>query len=139
MNRSRGILIAGLFTGVALIAVLLLGLGSARASSAGSVPDSPTSSGLVPPATDNMGSDQAAAAWQAYSAELEQTVRLLQEREAAYVEQINLANQTIMELQDQFNQSSGMQLTDEHEWEEHERHEHEEGENESNWFGGFDD
>lgn len=137
MNRTKGLLAAGTLTGLVLITLLGLGLGNLGAASGGSdtavpqtIPQEPQLTTTDPTAAE------AVQAWQEYSAELEQTVRVMQDRETAYQTQLDAANQTIVNLQDQINSSgsasSGAYYEDEdddrYEHEEHEEHEHEEHE-----------
>jgi hypothetical protein len=110
MNRTKGILAAGTLTGLVIITLLGLGFGNLGALASGSnesdtavpqvLPQEPQISTADPAAQD------AVQAWQAYSAELEQTVRTLQERENAYQSQIATANQTIVNLQGQANSAA---------------------------------
>lgn len=132
MNRTKGIVVAGTITGLVLITILALGFGSVRRSLASEAAGLTTSVEIAAPAPTDPGSDQALEAWQTYGAELEQTVRILQEREAVYQQQLEAANQTITQLQDQINQANSSPFTSflgEHEFGEHEEHR----------FGGFDD
>jgi len=138
MNRTKGILAAGTLTGLVIITLLGLGFGNLSAltgnsSSATAVPQEVMPQEpqieIVDPAAE-----EAVKAWQDYSAELEQTVRTLQERENTYQSQIDTANDTIVNLQDQINStnstaaSSSGAYYDDDEHEEHEEHEHEEHE-----------
>jgi len=140
MNRTKGLLAAGTLTGLVLITLLGLGWGSLGATSGSSgdtavpqtVPQEPQLT------TTDPAAEEAVQAWQEYSAELEQTVRVMQERETAYQTQLDAANQTIVNLQDQINgsnnaASSGAYYEDDddddrYEHEEHEEYEHEEHE-----------
>jgi predicted nucleic acid-binding Zn-ribbon protein len=75
--------------------------------------------------TTDPAAQEAVQAWQDYSAELEQTVRVLQERENTYQSQIDTANQTIVNLQDQVNgANSTASNTVSSRGGEHEEHEH---------------
>lgn len=105
MNRTKGILAAGTFTGLVLITLLALGFGGlgASADSGTAVPQEATALTIEP--TTNSSTDEALQAWQQYSAELEQTVQTLQNRESTYAAQIDASNQTILQLQDQINNS----------------------------------
>lgn len=118
MNRLKGILIAGTLTGFILIAVIVLEV--RRANSAGVQAISPDITGQNQP-TVGLTGDEAVQAWQAYSRELENTVRVLQERDAQYRAELDAANTTIIQLQDQIN--SGNQLAGFRGHEEHEEHE----------------
>ena len=122
MNRKKGIIAAGTFTGLILLTILALGFGNLRASSANSGADS-SAADISPPATDNVNAEQALQQWQTYGAELEQTVRTLQERDLAYQQQLEQANQTITTLQNQINANNSAPAYQDHE--EHERAEHE--------------
>ena len=53
--------------------------------------------------TSDGSSDEVLQAWQQYSADLEQVVLTMRDRESRYQMQINLANQTIIQLQDELN------------------------------------
>lgn len=132
MNRTKGILAAGTFTGLILITILALGFGSLQASSAEKGVDMPTTAEIAPPAVDNLNAEAALQEWQAYSAELEQTILTLQARDAAYQEQLDAANETILSLQDDINAANSAPVYEEHE--EHEQHESEEHE-----YGEYDD
>lgn len=113
MNRTKGILAAGTLTGLVLITILALGFGNLRADrNADVAAETAVSPVNVPAATTassaagaqiNEEAVQAVQAWQQYSAELEETVRTMQTREAAYQAQIEAANQTILQLQDSIN------------------------------------
>jgi preprotein translocase subunit SecF len=129
MNRTKGILAAGTLTGLVIITLLGLGfsdVGAAKDSVGGTavpqevIPQEPQITTTDPTA------QEAVQAWQAYSAELEQTVRVLQERENAYQSQMDAANQTIVNLQDQVNSAnSAASSTVSSSGGEHEEHEHE--------------
>lgn len=106
MNRTKGILAAGTLTG--LVIITLLGLGFSNLGAANN--DATAVPQVIPQEPQTVTTDPAAAeavqAWQEYSAELEQTVRVLQERENAYQAQIDSANQTIVQLQDKLNSAN---------------------------------
>ncbi len=131
MNRYKGFLAAGTFVGLVIITLLALGFGSLKAvaDSGTAVPQEEIQ--LPVPQTTNLTNDEAMQAWQQYSAELEETVRTMQDRENTYQSQIDMANQTILQLQDQLNivnsgASSGEAYTDDdgnEVREEHEEHE----------------
>jgi len=135
MNRTKGILAAGTLTGLVLITLLALGFGNLRATgdSATAVPTtaiSTTTTDLPLPETGSLTNEEALQAWQEYSAQLEQTVRTMQEREAAYQTQLDAANQTILQLQNDINSANsapafadGDDDSGEHEEYEHEEHE----------------
>lgn len=113
MNRTKGILAAGTLTGLVLITILALGFGNLRADRNADVaaetavsPVNMSAATTVSSAADaqiNEEAVQAVQAWQQYSAELEETVRTMQTREAAYQAQLEAANQTILQLQDSIN------------------------------------
>ena len=137
MSRTKGILAAGTFTALVLITILALGFGSLQAQSSRNVPLVPATGAGVPP-TNSLANEETLQAWQAYSAQLEQTVRILQERDIAYQQQLEASNQTILQLQDQMNGGqSSVGEYEEHEREEQEEHEHDE--HEVFEFGEFDD
>ena len=138
MNRTKGILAAGTLTGLVMITLLGLGFGNLAALKDGGS-DTAVQQEIIPQepqiTTTDPAAEEAVKAWQDYSAELEQTVRTLQERENTYQSQINTANDTIVNLQDQINStnsaaasSSGAYADDDDEHEAHEEHEHEEHE-----------
>lgn len=110
MNRTKGILAAGTLTGLVLITILALGFGNLRADRNADVAAETAVSPVNVPAATTASSaagaqinEEAVQAWQQYSAELEETVRTMQTREAAYQAQIEAANQTILQLQDSIN------------------------------------
>ena len=78
-------------------------------------------------AANELTNEETLQAWQEYSMQLEQTIRALQARDADYQQQLNQANITILQLQDQINSSPPPSFKGEHE--EHEAFE----------FGEFDD
>jgi len=131
MNHNKGILAVGVIAGLAIITLLALGLGNvgAVANSGTAVPQEANQ--LPLPQTANLTANEALQAWQQYSAELEQTVRTMQGRENTYQSQIDMANQTILQLQDQINAAnsatnSGATYTDDDGYAGHEEHdEHE--------------
>lgn len=109
MNRTRGILAAGTLTGLVLITILALGFANLRAGGESATAVSPTTTAnnaLPLPNTGSMTNEEALQAWQQYSAELEQSVRTMQERDAAYQSQLDAANQTILQLQNDINQAN---------------------------------
>lgn len=129
MNRKKGVLTAGALTGLLLIALLALGFGNSQAKSADVTAVAPAAIVETVPQTTGMTNDQAIQAWQDYSAQLEQTVRTMQQRESAYQQQLDAANQTILQLQDQINSLNSAPATSF--FSDHERSEHS--------SGGFDD
>lgn len=143
MDRTQGILIAGTFTGLVLIAVLVLGFSNFRAKSVEDAAIPLSLAEISPPATDGIEIEQALQEWQAYSAELEQTVRTMQDRETAYQQQLDAANQTILQLQNEINGANNAStlFSEEDESREHESLEHESFENEAHEheFEEFDD
>jgi hypothetical protein len=131
MSRIKSILIAGTFTGLILITVLALWPGSLEAQTPAAT------SSVAAVANDvslknSLTSEEALRAWQDYSAQLEQTVRVLQARDQAYQQQLDSASRTIVRLQAQINSDPGSSSIGQHE--EHEREEHGSLE-----FGEFDD
>lgn len=110
MNRTKGILAAGTFTALVLITLLALGFGNLQAKSADVTAVAPAAVEVQAPQTtaltNGMTPEQAVQAWQDYSVQLEQTVRTLQNREIAYQQQLDAANQTILQLQDQINSAN---------------------------------
>ncbi len=132
MDRKRGILAAGTLTGLVLITLLALGFGNLQAKSVEDTTVAPTTAEVALPQTNGMAAEEALQAWQDYSAQLEQTVQTMQGRDAAYQQQLEAANQTIIQLQDQINSANSAPAASF--FGEHEEHEHEEHE-----FGDFDD
>jgi outer membrane lipoprotein-sorting protein len=104
MSRAKGILAAGTFTGLILITMLALGFGGSQAQSFAAAPAAQTAE-VVSSTTSASGSsnDETLRAWQEYSAQLEQTVQILQQRDLAYRQQLEASNQTIVQLQNQIN------------------------------------
>lgn len=150
MNRTKGILAAGSLTGLVLITILALGfqgLGAAAGDGTQTAVSEPTPIVIQQPET-GVGADEAVQAWQIYSGDLENTVQTMQQREAQYQAQLEAANQTILQLQDQANSANAaasVQINapgngsaiasesafyddDDEEHEEHEDHEEDEGE-----------
>ncbi len=131
MNRTKAILAAASFTGLLLITILALGSGGLKAKSDADLPEVPTSEAALLQ-TNGSPSEETLQAWQEYSAQLEQTVRILQQRDAAYQQQLETANSTILQLQQQINNISAPRFFEEHEEDEHR-------ENDAFEFGEFDD
>ena len=105
MNRTKGILAAGSLTGLVIITMLALGFSSIGASWGGEKETAviePTPTIIQEPQVDQNASETVRA-WQKYGRDLETTVLTMQEREAQYQAQIETANQTILQLQDQVN------------------------------------
>ena len=130
MNRKKGVLTAGALTGLLLVVLLGLGFGNSQAKSADATAVAPAAVVESLPQTNGMTTEEALQAWQDYSAQLEQTVQTLQGRDAAYQQQLDLANQTIVQLQDQINSANSAPAASF--FGGHESHEHSE-------FGDFDD
>jgi predicted nucleic acid-binding Zn-ribbon protein len=131
MNRTKGILAAGTLTGLVLITILALGFGNLQAKSADDTAVAPAAAEVSLPQTNGLTTEEALQAWQDYSVQLEQTVQTMQGRDAAYQQQLDAANQTIIQLQDQINSANSAPASSffgEHEEHEHEEHEHEFGE-----------
>ena len=93
MNRVKAILAAGTLTGLVLVTILALSLGSDKTALA-SEPAAPVV--VTQPVDAN-----SVEALQAYNAQLEQALQTMQAREAQYQAQIEQANQTITQLQSQ--------------------------------------
>ncbi|MEZ4591789.1 MAG: hypothetical protein R3D55_11710 [Chloroflexota bacterium] len=133
MNRKKGILAAGTLTGLVLITILGLGFGNLGALASGGSGDTAVQQDIPQQPqvdTTDPAAAEAVQAWQDYSAELEQTVRVMQEREAAYQSQLDQANGTIVNLQDQINTTNsaassggGAYYEDDDDRYEHEEHE----------------
>ncbi len=127
MNRLKGILVAGTLTGLVLITILALGFDKVRAKPVENTAVTLARPGNSSPATSDTEIKQELQAWQTYSAELEQTVRILQEREAQYQQQLDSANQIIVQLQNELNRTKSARFSDFF------------GEDESHEFGEIDD
>ena len=124
MNRLKGMIAAGMLTGLILITVVVLSIRNASAAAeADSAPVTLTQN--QPDAS--LSGEEAVQAWQTYSAELENTIRVMQDREGQYQTELEAANTTILDLQDQLNnanQTSSYRGHEDHEDnEEHEDHE----------------
>jgi len=118
MNRLKGMIAAGTLTGLILITVVVLSIRNANA--AAEAISAPLTITQNQPDTALTG-QEAVQAWQTYSAELENTIRVMQDREAQYQAELEAANATILQLQDQINSTN--QTTSYREHEEHEEHE----------------
>jgi len=106
MSRKKGILIAASLTGLVLVTFLTLGFGNVIAGSADSTGLSATSSSATSVDAGSADTQQELQAWKQYSQELENTVRIMQQREAQYQQQLAAANQTIVQLQNEINRAS---------------------------------
>jgi hypothetical protein len=108
MNRTKGILAAGSLTGLVLMTMLALGFSGLGAWGTGeeetAVSDPITTVIQEPQMDQNAG--ETVRAWQKYGRDLETTLQTMQEREAQYQAQIEAANQTILQLQDQVNSAN---------------------------------
>jgi predicted nucleic acid-binding Zn-ribbon protein len=128
MNRTKSILAAGTLTALVLITLLALGFGNLQAKSADTAVAPAAGEVQLPQTMDQtsgMTPEQAVQAWQDYSAQLEQTVRTMQTRETTYQQQLDAANQTILQMQDQINSINSAPapfFSEEHEHGEHEEH-----------------
>jgi small-conductance mechanosensitive channel len=126
MSRAKGILAAGTFTGLILITMLALGFGGSQAQSFADAPAVQTAE-VASSTTSGSSSEETLRAWQEYSAQLEQTVQILQQRDMAYRQQLEASNQTILQLQNQINSGRARPSFAE------------QGEREGFEFGDFDD
>ncbi len=109
MNRTKGILAAGTLTGLVLMTLLALGFSNIGAKSGDeeTAVTEPTSAPVViEQPVDNSADEAAVQAWQDYAAQLETTVNTMQSRENEYQAQLEGANQTIIQLQDQVNSAN---------------------------------
>lgn len=124
MNRLKGMIAAGTLTGLILITVVVL---SIRNANAAAEPVSAPVSIIQDQPDASLNGEEAVQAWQTYSAELENTIRVMQDREGQYQTELEAANTTILDLQDQLNnanQTSSYREHEDHEDnEEHEDHE----------------
>ncbi len=141
MNRAKGLLAAGTLTGVILITVLVFGFGSLKAQpdDAQANPDTAAPAVVLPAdattATTTQANAQELQDLRAYNQQLEAALQIMQEREAVYQAQIEQANRTVLQLQDQLNAQMQMQpsiivgqaapgsAVNNHERSEHESHE----------------
>jgi len=123
MSRIKAILAAATFTGLVLITILALGPGSLNVQAAANAPEVSASEASTL-AANGSPSDETLQAWQQYSTQLEETVRILQQRDAAYQQQLQRANLTIVQLQQQINNGNAQRSF---------------RENETFEFGEFDD
>lgn len=103
MNRAKGILVAASLTGLVLLTFLALGFGRTIANSNDITGPPPTAPQFASSGASNNDVQQQFQAWRKYSQELEQMVRIMQERETQYQQQIESASQTIGQLQDEIN------------------------------------
>lgn len=144
MNRTKGILAAGTLTGLVLVTLLALGFGNLKGSTdqEKTAVSDPTPVIIQQP-IDNSGDEAALQAWQDYTTDLENTVSTMQAREREYQTQLDSANQTIIQLQDQVNSANAAasrapayfeddddEYEGQEEGEDHEENEHEEQERE---------
>lgn len=108
MSRKKGILAAGSMTGFILLAILALGFRNISANggegqNAVFTESAPLTLQQPEPGTD---AETASQAWQTYSRQLEDVVQTMQQREADYQAQLEQANQTILQLQEQLNNAN---------------------------------
>ncbi len=127
MTRMKGILTAGTLTGLLLVTALIFGFGNSNGDVASEtavppeiivnpivMPEEPmenvqvkttTSVQTAPtsPTGNSQTRGQAVSGDATYTQQLEEALQLMQSREAEYQTQIETANQTIIELQDQTN------------------------------------
>lgn len=142
MNRTKGVLAAGSLTGLIVMTMLALGFQNINAQTNGMGTVEPTPIIIQQPET-GAATNEAIQAWQTYSSDLENTVQTMQQREAAYQAQIEAANQTILQMQNQVNEANAARVqisvpaqtfreneSYEHEAHENESHEHEAHESE---------
>lgn len=133
MNRTKGILAAGSLTGLIVMTMLALGFKNinAQTNEMGTVEPTPI---IIQQPETGAATNEAVQAWQTYSSDLENTVQTMQQREATYQAQIEAANQTILQMQDQANAANaavGVQMgAPVPTFRENESHEHEEHESE---------
>ncbi|MCZ7669190.1 MAG: hypothetical protein M5U34_19365 [Chloroflexi bacterium] len=109
MNRTKGILAAGSLTGLVLLTMLALGFNRIGAGGEGAgetAVSEPTTLIIQEPPLEPDAS-QAVQAWQTYGRDLETAVQTMQGREAQYQAEIEAANQTILQLQEQVNAANG--------------------------------
>lgn len=105
MQRHKGIILTGALSGLVIISLLMAALGNIAAVNDQStvVPQEVPQEVQQIEQTTNLNNDEALQAWQQYSAELEQAVMIMQNRENTFQTQIQMANQTILQLQEQLN------------------------------------
>ncbi len=120
MNRKSGILAAGTLTGLVVIIILVFGMSGLNAAE--------NNSTALPPVVEPLTVDQPAVdathseslqAWQTYSSDLEKAVETLQTREGQYQAELNAANETILQLQDQINTANSAPASDDHDDHDH--------------------
>lgn len=124
MNRTKSIIIAASLTGLVLITILALGFGKVGANSVKDVSLPPAATQSSSAGMSNEELQQELQAWQQYSRELEQTVRVMQGREGQYQQQLDTANQVILQLEEEINRGRNIQFRSF--FGEDESHEHEE-------------
>lgn len=106
MNRMKGILAAGTLTGVIVLTILVFGFGSTNAQSqeAATTQDIVVQPVVMPDNSETAVTNSAELqSLQDYNQQLEAALQVMQEREAVYQAQIEQANRTVLELQDQLN------------------------------------
>lgn len=107
MNRMKAIWAVGTFLGLLIITLLALGYENLGALTESVSPSPAKSAPASLSPTSDLTAEEALQAWQQYSAELENTVQTMQSRENAYQTQVDLANQRILQMQDQLNAPGG--------------------------------
>lgn len=133
----KRILATGAFAGILIVTLLAMGFGNLGAN------NNSAESGL-PLATQSLDSiapnSTDAEALQQYSTELEQALRTMQERETTYRTQLDLANQTIVEMQDQLTSPTMNRYSGDDDHEAHDDHDdHEEWHEEHEEYEEYDD
>jgi small-conductance mechanosensitive channel len=104
MSRMKGILVAASLTALVLVTFLALGFGNVIAGPAEPTAAAATLSASTTAKTGNGTVEQQLQAWQDYSHELENTVSIMQLREAQYQQQLAAASQAIGQLQAELNE-----------------------------------
>ena len=147
MNRTKSIIAAGTLTGLVLLTALAFSF-----QNIGAKPGNGDATSISEPAPiviqqpeSSPSPDEALQSWQIYSRDLETTVQIMKQREAAYQAQLQTANQSILKLQDLVNNNNAASVKintpadtsaptffDDDDGFEHEEHEREENEHEEN-------
>ena len=129
MSQKKGIIAAGMLTGLVILTLLALGFTNVQALLKQDKPAAPLAEPLPALQPADGASTADVQALQDYTGELEAALQTMQDRETQYRQQLEAANQTITEMQQPVQPDFGRYEDDdryEHEEYEHEEHEHEE-------------
>lgn len=130
MSQKKGIIAAGMLTGLVMLTLLALGFTNVQALLKQDATDAQLAEPLPVLQAPDGASTADVQALQDYAAELEAALQTMQDRETQYRQQLEAANQTITEMQQPVQPNFG-RYEDDDEWYEHEEHEHEEHEQEA--------